>query len=98
MKTIKGFLEFEWDKGNKDKNWKLHHVKNEEAEETFFDDKKKILKDNLHSGSENRYILLGATKKNKILFIVFTIRNKKIRIISSRNINKKEIHLYEKKS
>jgi hypothetical protein len=95
MKLIKDIPEFEWDKGNKDKNWKKHHVKNEESEEAFFDEKKKILKDALHSGKETRYILLGKTKKKKILFIVFTIRNVKIRIISARNLNKKEVNLYE---
>lgn len=95
MKLIKDIPEFDWDKGNKDKNWEKHLVKNEESEEAFFDEKKKILKDALHSGKEKRYILLGKTKNGKILFIVFTIRNGKIRIISARNLNKKEVHLYE---
>ncbi|KKS88417.1 MAG: hypothetical protein UV63_C0035G0001, partial [Microgenomates group bacterium GW2011_GWC1_43_11] len=40
---------FEWDKGNSDKNWSKHGIKNEEAEEAFFDEKKKIAKDVFHS-------------------------------------------------
>jgi len=96
--TIKEPHEFEWDKGNKDKNWLKHKVKNEECEEIFFDKKKKILKDVLHSGKEKRFIILGKTKKERLLFVVFTIRNKKVRVISARDINKKEVILYEEKS
>jgi uncharacterized DUF497 family protein len=96
--TIKEPHEFEWDKGNKDKNWLKHKVKNEECEEIFFDKKKKILKDVLHSGKEKRFIILGKTKKERLLFVVFTIRNKKVRVISARDVNKKEVILYEEKS
>lgn len=88
--------EFLWDKGNIDKNWKKHKITDKEIEEIFFDKNKKILKDKIHSLKEKRFIILGKTKKEKLLFTVFTIRNKKIRIISSRKINRKEIHLYEK--
>jgi len=98
MITIKKPLEFEWDKGNKDKNWLKHRVTNEECEEVFFDKNKKILKDVLHSDKEKRFIVLGKTKKGRLLFVVFTIRNKKIRVISTRDINKKEVILYEKKT
>ncbi len=61
----------------------------------FYDDKKLILNDILHSGKEPRFILLGKTKANRLLFTIFTIRNNKIRIISSRDVNKKEKKLYE---
>lgn len=98
MITIKEPHKFEWDKGNKDKNWLKHKVKNEECEEIFFDKKKKILKDVLHSGKEKRFIILGKTKKERLLFVVFTIRNKKVRVISARDVNKKEVILYEEKS
>jgi len=87
---------FAWDKGNNQKNWSKHGVTNEEAEETFFDDQKKIAKDIFHSGNEKRWILLGKTKNKTVLFIVFTIRNAIVRIISARKTNKKEAHLYEK--
>lgn len=87
---------FQWDKGNIDKNLLKHGISDQECEEVFFDHNKRILKDILHSGKEDRYILLGQTKLGRLLFIVFTIRNNKIRIISARNLNKKEKHLYEK--
>ncbi len=94
--TKKEAFEFIWDKGNIDKNLKRHGITNEESEEAFFDENKVIIKDVLHSEKEKRYILLGKTKKEKLLYVVFTVRGKKIRIISARVINKKEVSLYEK--
>ena len=86
---------FEWDKGNEMKNLTRHNVLNEECEEMFFDINKKILKDILHSGKEERYLLIGKTKKGRLLFLVFTIRKKLIRVISARDLNRKEYKLYE---
>lgn len=96
VRKYKESIEFIWDRGNTDKNWRKQKVNNRECEEIFYDKGKKISKDALHSRKENRFILLGKTKKNRLLYIVFTIRNKKIRIISARDINKKEVPLYEK--
>lgn len=98
MRAIRVPLEFEWDSGNRGKNVRQHGVTDEESEGVFFDPGKKILKDTVHSGNEARYILIGQTRQSRILFTVFTIRKKKIRIISSRSMNKKERHLYEKKA
>lgn len=95
MRFITRPFEFLWDPGNKDKNLIQHKVTNEECEETFFDLNKRILKDDLHSYTEKRYILLGKSKKGRLLFIVFTMRGKKIRIISARDLNKRETYLYE---
>ena len=94
MVTVQDAYEFEWDKGNIGKN-KKHGVEDEEAEQSFLDESKVIFKDKLHSAREDRYILIGKTKKGRILYIVFTKRGNKIRIISARNINKKEVYLYE---
>ena len=87
---------FEWDQGNTNKIYRKHKVKTFECEEVFFDENKVILKDVQHSGEEERYVLLGKTKKERLLFIVFTTRQHKLRIVSARDINKKERGLYEK--
>lgn len=92
-KDIRGFV---WDKSNIDKNWKKHRVTSTECEEVFFDESKVALKDVLHSGEEERFIILGKTRENRLLFVVFTVRRKKIRVISARDTNKKERKLYEK--
>ena len=94
MKVLRKVFEFEWDEGNRDKN-KKHNVKDKEAEEVFFDENKTIQKDNLHSKNEDRFIALGRTRKGRLLYVVFTKRGKKIRIISARDINKKEVKFYE---
>lgn len=91
-------LSFGWDKGNKDKNFKKHSVSNQECEEVFFDQQKKMLKDVIHSVKEDRYLLIGKTKKTRLLFIVFTLRDNTVRIISARDLNKKEYYLYEEKA
>lgn len=96
MITLKEPVEFIWDKGNADKNWLKHKVNSKESEEVFFDRNKKAAEDRFHSGKEERYIVLGKTKRKRLLFIVFTLRGKKIRIISARDMNKKERSLYEK--
>ncbi|HVF69707.1 MAG TPA: BrnT family toxin [Xanthomonadales bacterium] len=96
MRVIKASFEFQWDKGNIEKN-KIHKVEIRESEEVFFDQHRFIFKDRIHSGTEERFRILGKTKKGRLLFVVFTKRGKKIRIISARDINKKEVYLYEKK-
>lgn len=97
MLILRGVKEFEWDKGNSGKNQK-HGVSDSESEEVFFDERKKILKDVLHSKTEKRFILFGKTRRGRLLFVVFTIRGKKIRIISARKANKKEVKFYEEKA
>jgi hypothetical protein len=84
-----GFL---WDKGNKGNNFLKHKVTDQECEESFFDQKKKIFRDVIHSNNEDRCILLGKTKAGRILFIVFTLRQEKVRVISARDLNRKERH------
>ena len=96
MKTVKQVFEFEWDKGNLSKN-KKHGVEDRESEEVFLDERRFIFKDKVHSGKEERFRILGKTKTKRLLFIAFTMRNRKIRVISARDINKKEVYLYEKK-
>jgi len=94
-KDLKGFV---WDKGNIDKNWEKHRVRGTECEEVFFDENKVVSKDVLHSGGEERFIVLGKTKRDRLLFVVFTIRRRKLRVISARDVNRKERKLYEKET
>src|ERR1035437_5659799 len=88
-------IEFEWDGGNKDKNFRKHGILNEEAESVFFD-KNSLLADDLeHSKFEDRFQIVGKSAMEKLLTIFFTVRKNKIRIISARRSNKKERSLYE---
>ncbi len=90
-------IAFEWDEHNRTKIRLRHNITLEEAEQAFFNSRK-IIVDQKHSAAEQRYQLLGINNADKILFIVFTIRQRKIRIISARNASKKERGGYGKKT
>lgn len=98
MKILRKALAFEWDSGNRGKNFTGHRVTDQECEEAFFDPNKRILRDTPHSDREERFLLLGKTKMGRVLFVVFTARGDKIRVISARDINKREKYLYEEKT
>lgn len=89
-------VEFVWDGGNANKNLVKHTVSNQECEEVFVVGQLIFAEDFLHSKSEVRYIAVGPSKSNRLLYIVFTIRNNRIRIISARDTSKKERKFYEK--
>ena len=89
-------LIFEWDEGNSTKSWVKHKVSLKEQELAFFDKHKRAFKDSDHSQKEERFLLFGKTKKGRMLIIAFTIRNEKIRCISARQMNRKEVPIYEK--
>lgn len=96
MKILPKPVAFEWDKGNLNKNFKKHNVRNQEAEEIFVNEPLIVLEDVKHSRQEIRFYALGVTSKKRKLFLSFTIRKDKIRIISARDMNKKEEVTYEK--
>ncbi len=75
-------LEFEWDKGNSDKNFKKHKLSNREVEQVFINNKEKFtFEDKKHSAIEKRYGIFGKMDNGKLLSIVFTLITKP-RIIS----------------
>jgi uncharacterized protein len=88
-------FEFEWDRGNKDKNWLKHGVSIKECEDIFYNRPLFFLKDKKHSKKEKRLVAFGITDKRRQLTVVFVIRNKKIRIISTRDQSKRERRFYE---
>jgi uncharacterized DUF497 family protein len=85
---------FEWDKGNKEKNWIGHQVFFTECEEIFFNQPLVVTDDDPHSKEEKRYYALGQTNAGRYLFISFTIREQLIRVISARDMNRKERRIY----
>ena len=87
---------FDWDDGNIDKNWHKHGVSNGECEEPFFNKPLLMAEDVKHSNSEQRFYALDQTNAARWLFIVFTLRNKRIRIISARDMSRKERKVYAK--
>lgn len=86
---------FDWDKGNLQKSRQKHKVSPAECEEVFFNTPLVVELDAVHSSSETRYFLLGRTDAGRTLFVVFTIRGTKIRVISARDMSRKERHAYD---
>lgn len=95
MRYLPNILKFEWDKGNLDKSYQKHGITHKEAEEIFVSEEFFVVEDIAHSQSEPRYIGLGKTIARVWLFVVFTIRNESVRIISARRMHREEVEHYE---
>ncbi len=80
---------FEWNQGNL-KHIQRHRVNYKECEQVFFNKPLLIYEDKAHSEAEKRFNILGLTNRHRLIFLTFTVRNKKIRVISARDQNKKE--------
>lgn len=87
---------FDWDKGNLNKNCKKHKIIKEETEQIFFNEPLKVFEDFKHSKTEKRLVVYGRTDENRLLTVIFTLRQGKIRVIFARNQSKKERRIYEK--
>lgn len=90
---------FDWDAGNTRKNDK-HGVSMAEAEQVFFNVPLLLLADEQHSRQEPRHHALGRTDERRMLHITFTLRKagSLIRVISARNMQRKERAIYEQAS
>ncbi|HXX82236.1 MAG TPA: BrnT family toxin [Thermodesulfovibrionales bacterium] len=86
---------FEWDSHNAEKIWLKHQVSLSECEQIFFNLPMIVADDVKHSEQGNRFFALGQTDAERLLFVVFTVRNNKIRVISARDMNRKERRVYQ---
>lgn len=88
---------FEWDQGNDRKN-ERHGVSQSEAEQVFFDARLFVAPDASHSKDEPRYHALGSTFGDRLLHVTFTLRADmtRIRVISARDMHRKERNIYER--
>lgn len=87
---------FDWDDGNGRKNEK-HGVSTAESEQVFFNAPLLLLEDAVHSQDESRLHALGKTDDGRTLHITFTLRRSGvlIRVISARDMHRKERAIYE---
>ena len=81
---------FDWDEHNTDKNRIKHEVNFTECEESFFNKPLVAFNDVKHSECEHRFYLLGHSNEGRLLFLVFTLRDNKIMVISARDMNKRK--------
>ena len=96
MIDLSGVTGFNWDDGNARKNDK-HGVSMAEAEQVFFNAPLLLLEDESHSQSEVRLHALGQTDVGRGLHITFTLRQAGalIRVISARDLHRKERAIYD---
>ena len=99
MMDVNRITGFEWDEGNGRKNEK-HGVSPSEAEQVFFNAPLLLLEDAAHSAHERRFHALGKTDEARALHITFTLRHSGalIRVISARDMHRKERLIYEQKN
>jgi uncharacterized DUF497 family protein len=97
MINLTKIIGFDWGGGNAQKNEK-HKVSTAEAEQVFFNAPLLLLEDVKHSSQEVRFHALGKTDETRFLHITFTLRQsgEKIRVISARDMHRKEREIYEK--
>jgi hypothetical protein len=90
-------MEYEWDNNKIVTNLSKHGVSLEEAK-TVFDDLLYVdFYDPDHSYNEHRFILLGESIQDRLLFVSYMERNNVIRIISAREATQSERKAYEQK-
>ena len=86
---------FQWDEGNVDKNRTMDNVENWGCEQIFFNAPLLVAGDPRHSAKEERWAAFGHTDDGRLLTVVFTKRRNLIRVISARDMNRKERGFYE---
>jgi uncharacterized protein len=99
MVDLSTIVRFEWDEGNSRKN-EQHGVSMAEAEQVFFNSPLLVPPDPRHSEVERRFHALGNTNEGRRLHITFTLRDagQFIRVISARDMHRKERVIYEQAS
>lgn len=89
-------FEFEWDQGNEAKSLTKHGITTDQAESTFYDPELSCLGIQInHNFTEDRFGIVAADFLGNVLFVSFTIRKGKIRVVSVRLANSRERKDYE---
>ncbi len=85
---------FQWDAGGWAKIWDRYQVTPTECEECFFNRPLIVSSDEHHSTGEERFYALGPSDSGRLMFVVFTIRGRLIRVISARDMSRKERRIF----
>lgn len=89
-------MKFEWDKKKQKINIQKHGIDFEEAKTVFYDEEALLITDPEHSSSEERFVILGISKKTNLLTVCHCYRENEevIRIINARKATTKEKKQY----
>lgn len=88
---------FEWDPQKSKLNLSKHQVSFEEAPTVFNDPLSRTFDDPDHSIDEQRFIIIGHSDKNRLLFVCHTDNEKVVRLISAREVTQGERKYHEEK-
>ena len=88
-------MKFEWDGNKAEANLSKHGISFDEAKTVFDDPLYVDFYDPDYSDEENRYIIIGESQQRRLLIVSYTERDHKIRLISAREVTKKEKEDYE---
>ena len=86
---------FDWDPDKAESNVLRHEVSFEEASTVFSDRLALLMKDPDHSLEEERYLLLGMSRRQRMLVVAFAERPPLTRLISARRTTRTERRRYE---
>lgn len=88
-------MQFEWDPRKEASNRRKHGVEFREAATVFGDPLAMTFPDTDHSLSEQRFLTIGASGSGRVLVLAHTEEADKIRIISARDVTRRERKFYE---
>ncbi len=89
-------MTFEWDPSKASTNIEKHGISFKEAKTVFANPLAAIFDDEAYSEGEFREIIIGHSRQNRLLLVVFVERSQSIRIISARPATRKERNEYER--
>jgi uncharacterized DUF497 family protein len=89
---------FEWDKAKAATNLRKHKIGFDEAQTVFTDDLSITATDVEHSAIEERQVIIGKSRRQRLLVVVYTERSRRIRLISARKATHQERRQYEEET
>jgi uncharacterized DUF497 family protein len=88
-------IKFEWDSRKAQENLRKHRIEFSEASTVFADSLSITIPDPDHSASEQRWLTMGLSIRQRLLVVVHTEEEETMRIISARPANRLERRKYE---
>jgi uncharacterized protein len=88
-------MQFDWDPDKARINLAKHQVSFKEAATVFKDPLSITFSDPAHSIQEARWVMIGQSRNGRLLFVSHTEQNKITRIISAREVTRRERLIYE---
>jgi len=88
-------LRFTWDPRKAAANFRKHRVTFIEASTAFGDPLSATIPDPDHSGAEGRFLLVGLTRRGRLVVVAHTEQGDEIRLISARTATRRERKAYE---